>query len=138
MATHWLVLLATVSWGIWAFALRMAMNHMGPLSVQIAVSVATVILVPAYWALARVWKEPLTYPLVGSAWATAAGVLVGIGIVALLYVMRTQPSSSAVALTATYPVVTMVLAVIFLGESVSVARVCGVAAIAVGAYLVSL
>ncbi|HSI03042.1 MAG: EamA family transporter [Myxococcota bacterium] len=136
-STNWLVLLATVSWGIWAFALRMAMNTMGPLSVQIVYAIAGVALVPAYWALARYWKEPLTYPLAGSAWATAAAVLVGIGIVALLYAMRSGPSSSAVALTATYPAVTLVLAVLFLGESITLTRVAGVAAIAVGAYLVS-
>lgn len=136
-STNWLVLLATVSWGVWAFALRMAMNTMGPLSVQIVYAVAGVALVPGYWALARAWKEPLAYSLPGSAWTVTAAVLVGIGIVAMMYVMRSEPASSAVALTATYPVFTLVLAVLFLGESVTMSRVAGVAAIAVGAYLVS-
>jgi drug/metabolite transporter (DMT)-like permease len=116
----------------------MAMNHMSPLAVQVVYGVATVLAVPAYWGLARTWQEPMRFPAVGTVWATIAATLVGIGVIALLYVMREQPSSQAVALTATYPVVTMVLAVLFLGEQITVPRLCGVAAIAVGAYLVSL
>jgi bacterial/archaeal transporter family protein len=132
-----LVLLAIVSWGIWAFALRKAVGHMPPLAVHVTYSLATVLLVLVYLALARRAAVPLRFPVSGIAWAALAAIVVGVGAVAMMYAMRERDASQIVALTAGYPVVTLVLAVLFLNESLTASRVCGVLAIAAGAYLVS-
>lgn len=132
-----LVLVAVVSWGIWAVALRKAVEAMPPLAAYVIYTVAGVLLIPAYLGLARAWNTPLRYTVIGSAWASLAAILVGIGTLALVYAMRERDTSEVVALTACYPLVTLVLALVFLGESLTVARVFGVLAIAVGAYLLS-
>jgi bacterial/archaeal transporter family protein len=137
MSSGLLVLFATVSWGIWAFALRKAMGHMPPLAVHVAYSLATVLLVPVYLALARRQAVPLRFPVSGIVWAALAASLVGAGVVAMMYAMRARDASQIVALTASYPAVTLLLAVLFLGESLTASRVCGVLTIAAGAYLVS-
>jgi transporter family protein len=137
MTTGWLVIVATVSWGVWAFALRKAVSHMPPLAAQVVYALATVALVPIYLGLAKGWGVALRFPTAGIAWAVGAAALVGLGGISLMYAMGGSNTSSVVALTASYPVVTLVLAVLFLGEPLNWTRACGVVAIAVGAYLVS-
>lgn len=137
MSTSLLVVIAVVSWGVWAVALRKAVDLMPPPSAYIVYSIAGLIFVPVYLWLSRVFQMPLRFPLAGTAWAAVASVLVGLGTIALLYAMRERETSDVVALTASYPLVTLVLAVLFLGEALSVSRVIGVLAIAIGAYLLS-
>lgn len=137
MPTHAWVILATVSWGIWAFALRKAVSHMPPLAAYVAYGLTSLLLVPVYVLFARAWNSPLKFPLAGTAWSVAAATLVAFGVVAMMYAMRGEDASKVVALTASYPLVTLLLAVVFLEESFTATRAVGILAIAAGAYLVS-
>ena len=55
MPTFGWVLLATISWGLWAFALRRAVGFMPPLAAQIAYGATMLAWVPLYVLLAKLY-----------------------------------------------------------------------------------
>ena len=130
-------MLATVCWGIWGFALKKAIQHMPPLAAYIVFGSMGIILVPVYATMARRWNIPLKFPPIGSAWIVLAAIAVGIGTVSLLYAMREREASTVVALTGAYPIVTLGLSVLLLGEALTVSKMGGVAAIGLGVYLLT-
>ena|SRR5688572_20095189 len=137
MSTRTWVIVATLSWGFWAFALKKAVDEMSPLAAWVAYGCTLVLLVPVALLLGRLWGISLRYPTQGTAWAVAAAVFVGIGVFALLSAMRGGEASQTVALTATYPAVTLVLCIVFLREPLTMSRALGVVVLCAGAYLVS-
>jgi transporter family protein len=137
MSTRSWVIVATLSWGFWAFALKKAVNEMSPLAAWVAYGCTLVLLVPVALVVGRLSGIPMRFPWQGTAWAVAAAAFVGLGVFALLSAMRGGEASQTVALTATYPVVTLVLAILFLREPFTMSRALGVVVLCAGAYLVS-
>ncbi len=135
MPTKLLIVVATISWGVWGFALKKAVAHMPPLSAYVVLAATNIALVPLYVLLARAFGTKLDFVTGGVVWAAAAAFAVGIGSVAMLYAMKTSDASSTVAMTAAYPVVTLLLAVLFLNEPITATRVAGVGLVAAGAVL---
>ncbi len=132
-----LLVLSTLAFGVWGFLLKKAVLAMPPLAAYAAFGATNLVLLPLYFLLARAWGIPLRFPTVGIAYAAGAAVSVAGGTIALLYAMRTRDAGEAVALTGSYPVITMVLGALLLSEPITVTRVAGVAAIATGVVLVT-
>jgi len=132
-----LLVVSTLAFGVWGFLLKKAVVEMPPLAAYVAFAATNVILIPSYFLLARAWETPLKFPGIGIAYSAGASLAVAIGTIALLYAMRTRDAGVAVAFTASYPVITMLLGVVLLSEPITVPRVAGVSAIAIGAVLVT-
>ena len=133
-----LVVASTVAYGFWGFALKKASASMHPLLVQTFVALTGVALIVFYAATAHFSKVELKVDAPGMFWAVMAGAASGLAAIALLYGMaKGVDAGSAIAMTAAYPAITSALAVVFLGESLSLEKVAGIAAIGVGAVLLS-
>jgi transporter family protein len=122
-------------WGAYGIAAKIAVHEIG-LQVLIWSQVASLALFPAYFFL---FKEllPIKIDGAGIAWALGAGVLGVAGSVILYVLLRDAPASVVIPISALYPVVTVVLAFIFLREELSLARVAGIALAVIAIWLLS-
>jgi len=124
----WLVwaLVAVVCWGIWAVIARLVGTALSPAQSQ---ALSTIGLVPVIVLLMpSVRREaPGTRKRRGLLFGFAAGVLTCIGNVAYYYVLNSgAKAATVVPLTALYPLVTVLLAVIFLHERLNKIQLAGV------------
>ena len=74
----------------------------------------------------------------GWAWAALSGSLAITGLVMLYLALGTGKASTVAAVTAAYPVVTLLLAAAFLSEAVTVGRAVGVGLVVVGVVVLTL
>ena len=122
-------------WGAYGIAAKIALNAIG-LQVLIWSQVASLVLFPTYFLL---FKEllPLKLDGAGIAWALGAGVLGVSGGVVLYLLLRDAPASMVIPISALYPVVTVILAFLFLHEELSWSRVAGIALAVIAIWLLS-
>ncbi|MBM3129017.1 MAG: hypothetical protein FJ009_10410 [Chloroflexi bacterium] len=113
-----------LAWGIWGITAKIAVKQIG-LQLLIWGQVATLLLFPLFFLL---FKEllPLKIDATGIAWALLTGALGTLGTLFLYLTLRAAPASVVVPLSALYPVVTVILAYIFLQEEISPTRLLGV------------
>ena len=84
--------------------------------------------------------EPLSVnlPVAPALWAIAGGLLNGLGVLATLAAYRRGGKASVVTpLAAIYPVLTVILAVMFLGERVATLQIAGITLALIGGVLLS-
>jgi len=84
--------------------------------------------------------EPLSVnlPVAPALWAIAGGLLNGLGVLATLAAYRRGGKASVVTpLAALYPVLTVILAVVFLGERVATLQIAGITLALIGGVLLS-
>lgn len=122
-------------WGMYGLAAKIAVREIG-LQVLIWSQVVSLAIFPVYFVL---FKEmlPLKLDGAGIAWAIGAGFL-GIGGGVVLYLLlRDAPASVVIPISALYPVVTVILAFLFLHEELSPMRLAGIALAVIAIWLLS-
>lgn len=126
---------ALVAFGLAAVFQKMATNR---ISAESAFAMFAAGFVPP---LAVIWLfEPLPreLPTVAVFWAIAGGLLNGLGVLATLAAYRRGGKASVVTpLAAIYPMVTVIVAIIFLGEKVSAIQLAGIGVAIAGGVLLS-
>jgi transporter family protein len=70
-------------------------------------------------------------------WVVVAGLLTAGSFPLMNFALERAPASQVIPITAAYPVITLALAALFLGESVTGIRLVGVVLVVAGAILVS-
>jgi transporter family protein len=113
-----------VFWGVWGIVVKLATQEIG-MQALFWGQLGAICLFPVYFIL---FKEMLPLELKASviALSVVAGVLGVLGTMTFYVLLRVAPASIVVPLSALYPVVTVVLAVVFLHEDLSLTRVAGV------------
>lgn len=74
----------------------------------------------------------------GTGWAMASGALAITGLIVLYLALGSGEAGKVISISAAYPAVTLVLAAIFLSESLTVGRAVGTALIISGVVVVTL
>lgn len=132
MSTILLLILATLLWGVWGIADKLALNHAHPYTIQWMYAIPYVLTLPAwYWLGSRIQPES-NHSLPALGWAVFAGGASMLALVLLLLTMQTQPASLVVAFTSAYPFVTLFLAVLLRMEKITFPQVIGMALILAG------
>ena len=135
MKLYLLIFLAILFWGIWGFTGKLATNHNSPAVVTLATN-----LLFALFSLTLIFSiRNQTTPIIWSSpailWIVLTAVF-GVAATIIFYMALSEsPSSKVVALTATYPIITVILATIFLGERLSGIQILGILLSASGVYL---
>ncbi|NDY42054.1 EamA family transporter [Dissulfurirhabdus thermomarina] len=126
-------LVALLCWGLWAYFPKLAVRHIPPGSALVFEALGILLVGGA----AAAWiGRGLQYDPRGAVPAVLTGVFGGIGLYFFFGAARSGPISLVAPLTALYPLVTLVLAVLFLGERLSWQQGLGVAlAVAAGVLL---
>ncbi len=122
-------------WGVWGLVAKFATNEIG-MQVVIWGQVASLALFPFYFVL---FKDllPVQWNGIGIAWGLLAGALGISGTIVLYLLLRSAPTSIVIPISALYPVVTVVLAYIFLREELSLTRIIGVVCAVAAVWLLS-
>jgi len=132
----WLLwtLLAVASWGVWALLSKLIGDALSPTQSQ---TLSTIGLGPVIAGLAVSRKlGPGGQRKRGVAFAVAAGVLTCVGNIAYYGVLNSgAKAATVVPLTAMYPLVTMLLAVVLLKETLNRIQVMGIVLSLVAIYL---
>ena len=120
---------AMISWGFWAMFADLATRTLEPEVAMIVSYVAAITVAVAY--ILSQGRSP-TVSEVGVGYAVAGGLFSGVGAVTYYAALQRGTAGVATTVTALYFVVAAILGVVFLGESVGVRDVAGIA-LAVGA-----
>lgn len=129
--------IAIFCYGIWGFAQKFAIKTMSPLMVQLCVAYVYSSLAPVVFLYMKSTGVPMEWNTSGIIWSTVA-VLSGIfGSLALLTALQSSAAGLTSSIASTYPLITLVLGVVFLGEIITVQKFMGVVTIIVGLALIS-
>jgi drug/metabolite transporter (DMT)-like permease len=130
--------LSTVLWGMWGIANNLALNGANPYFVQLMYSIPYVISMPLFWWLNAQEKTPNTNPQSATLWALFAGMSgLGAFITFLIAQQRGAPPSIATAITSSYPVIVLILALLARQETFTWTKALGVGVIVLGVCILA-
>jgi len=129
-------LLALVSWGVWAILFRVIGKALSPTQSQALSTLGMLPIIAVVLFLGR--KEPGCNPRKGIVVAFTAGLLSGLGNVTYYDALnRGEKAATVVSLTAMYPLVTILLAVLLLRERLNRVQVGGILLSLAAIYLLN-
>jgi bacterial/archaeal transporter family protein len=122
-------LLALILWGLWGAFSKVASAHLPSWFIFLVELLVYLVVGGFVWALLR---TPVVWTFPGLAAAVAAGLCGGWALFFFLKALSSGPAAVVVPLTSLYPVITVVLGITFLQESLTVRHLAGII-LAVGA-----
>ena len=130
-------LLTIVFWGLWGIQSKLIMEEISPLSNQVLFTPGLLLMVGLLWLRLRKNRSTVTRSLkLGIFFAFLTGVCGGVGNIAFFEALTEgQQASVVVPMTALYPMVTVLLAMIFLGEKMNRYQWLGLS-LAIGAIII--
>ncbi len=134
-----LAFLALIGFGSGAICDKLALRGLSAnTAVVIARSLMTAVIFAGYGAFAGQFRRIAAAPAIPLAWLVA-GVVVNpvLGQLALYKALKFGEASRVIPIAASCPVVTVILAALFLGEKLTAPKVAGVLCIVVGIGLVT-
>ncbi|MGB1260322.1 MAG: EamA family transporter [Akkermansiaceae bacterium] len=132
-----LILLCILLWGIWGLSSKLSNISNPPAFVTLAANLLYAIL-----SLPLIWKikndaTPINWSLPAISWIILTGV---VGVSAKLifnYALSKEPASVVIPATSVFPIVTVVLAVLFLKEKITVVQGSGMLLCVIGVWMVT-
>ncbi|MDD5759015.1 MAG: EamA family transporter [Desulfobulbaceae bacterium] len=131
---NWLTtaFIAFLLFGLWGFFPKLAVNEISPASAIIYEVLGTVVV--GLLALKVIGFRPEVHPK-GIFYAVLTGITGMLGTLFLFYSVKNGKASVVVSLTALYPLITILLATIFLREPISPRQVAAMCLALVSLYL---
>jgi transporter family protein len=119
----WYSVLAVLAWGAWAVLSKLASSEIPAESLQFLFTVGTVPVAVALLAARKFKVEPSGR---GITFSVANGVVTAIGILALFAAFRSGGNTGVITVTTSlYPMITVVLALLFLRERLTKMQTLG-------------
>jgi len=133
----WIIysLLCLLLWGMWGLVLKLAYSGYTWLDVYFISAATSFTLALAVYFLSGGGKVVISR---SAALAVLAGVLGGGGYIFFMKALETGKASIVIPLTALYPAVTVILALLLLGEKLSTVQVLGITLAVIAAVLLSM
>jgi len=129
-------LMTLVLWGTWGILGKLSTNQgTSPMLVAMLSSLGALAVVALVQLIARL---PLHQPPLGLTYALLAGAVGGLGAILFFYALRDGKVSVVLPISACYPVLTILMAVLLLKEEVSLVQGLGIAFAVTGVLLLSL
>lgn len=135
MSLYLLIVLATLSWGIWGFTGKLSTQLNPPLFVNLFTSILYGILSVTLLIPLRVENSTINWGLAAIGWMTVNAIM-GVAARSFFFIaLAKSPASQVVAATATYPIVTAILAMYFFKERLTLSQGVGMVLTVIGIYL---
>ena len=134
MPTAVYIILAILGWSSWEVFNKLALNHLPPFAVQFLTAILSIPLAILYWNCIpkdTKWTAP------GIAWTVLAALATFGGSLAYMYAASMKQVSAVISLTACYPALTFLIAVLFMNETFTLAKFGGLCLILVGVWFIS-
>ncbi|GGG13339.1 EamA family transporter [Paenibacillus abyssi] len=130
-----IILTVTFIWGINGLIDRQALTTGHPLEVNFITTVTMLVVAFIYLLSAKLAGIPFHFHKNTVIFAMTNGILVPTAYVVFLYALSRGALTTVVTITATYPLITFILAVIFMNEAISINKLTGMALIVIGLYV---
>jgi drug/metabolite transporter (DMT)-like permease len=139
MSNRLLIAIAFFGWSIWSFANKLVVQRMHPSTMQITNYVIGILAVPFFIWLMR--RDPTVYSQgidwVGMTIAVIGSIFGLAAYAAFTFALRTGDVGITSVICSSYPVLVLLMSCLFLGERLTVQKIIGVAAVAVGMTLLT-
>lgn len=123
-------------WGLWGFLYKYGVVKLGFLSALLATSIFYTIL--NILIITVLYRRGVTLPVEGTTAILLTGTAAGVAAsILFMYALQKYPGSIVIPMTALYPAVTVVLAVLILREDIKVVNAVGIALAIVAGYLLA-
>jgi|ERR1017187_2931088 transporter family protein len=133
---NWLVAIAIGCWAIWSIAAKMASNHMHPLWIQTINYIIGFLCIPILLLVVK--RDTAShFDSAGIWWAIVASVCGIAAYAAFTFALRIGNVGTTTILCSTYPILTLVLSAIFLGETITLPKLIGMFMVLGGMVLVA-
>jgi bacterial/archaeal transporter family protein len=128
-------LLCIISWGLWGFLAKIGSESATALQLQVLFTlgmlpVAVCILAGMHWKLDR--------DFTGASYGILSGVTTGLGILGYYGALHEQTASVVTPVTGLFPLLTIVLAFVFLRERLNRVQACGIGLALVAIVILSI
>ena len=112
-----------ICWGLWGFLPKITVKYIDPKSAVIYEVLGGVLLafIVAFFSKFQIASNPM-----GILFAVIVGIIGFLGSLFFLYAVSSGPITIVVTLSALYPVLSIVLAMIFLNETITVKQGVGI------------
>jgi|ERR1019366_4190327 uncharacterized membrane protein len=131
MNSKTLILISVVAYGIWAIFQKLAVSRMHPIHMQAVGCCVAITLLPIYLCFSY-YKIPHTISTAGIIFSVLASVCSVVATLAFLFAIQNGNVGTTSVLVAASPVITIALAVVFLGEKLTLSKLIGVAFVMFG------
>ena len=132
----WLVnsVMALICFGLWAFLPKISVKYINQKSALIYEVLGGVLVATVIWTTL---SKALEYDIRGTIAALSTGIIGYLGMLFFLNAVKLGNVSVVASLTAVYPAVTIVLAIIFLKEKVNYIQYLGILLAIIGVTLLA-
>lgn len=134
MPTQYLIIISILGWGVGSIFYKIANNTVHPIMVSTIITATYLILTPIAFFTINVDKTVNTTGVLAT---IAGGILMGAGSIAYYYSLRTGDAGQITTITALYPVLTLMLSCLFMGEEMSVRKTIGILLACASFYFLS-
>lgn len=134
MSNQYLILVSIVGWGVGSLFYKISNNSIHPIMVSAIVTATFLTLTPIIFLTIPFDKTVTT---TGALATIAGGILMGAGSIAYYYALRHGDAGQTTTVTALYPVLTLILSCIFMGEDISIRKAIGIVLACASFYFLS-
>jgi len=127
-----LLTITIISWGLWGFLSKLVVQKLHPLQMLIVGCCISFVLLPVYYWVSKTSSVSGTLTVSNVSLCVLASLMSTIGTIAYIVGIRTGELGSIAVISCSYPVLTVVLAALFLGEALTVSKIIGVILVIVG------
>jgi bacterial/archaeal transporter family protein len=128
--------LALILWGLWGAVGKLAARSMGPAALTVLSYGGMVLVFPVILALFAREINPWVLSI-EAGYALLSGLIAGLGFLCFYLALSTGKATHVVVITAAYPLVTVLLAALFLAEPLTLKSALGVALAMAGILLLA-
>lgn len=123
-------------WGFWGFLYKYGVTRLGLLSTLLATSIFYSVL--NVLIIGYLYKRGVALPIEGTTAILLTGTATGVAAsILFLYALTKYPGSVVIPMTALYPAVSVVLAILILKEDISKINGIGIVLAVIAGYLLS-
>lgn len=127
-----LLAITIVGWASWSFLAKLTTYRLHPLQMFIVGCVVNILLLPVYAFSMKTCSVNNSWHPGSIAICAAASLASAMGSLAYTYGIRTGELGTIAVLSCAYPLLTTLLAIIFLGESITTTKVIGIMFVIIG------
>lgn len=133
----WLVLaiITLLCWGVWGLLMKLASNHLMWYQIFVITTITSAITAILLYII---YKPALPISSPGLLYALMAGILGSISLITFFIALSLERASLIIPLTALYPAITVILAMIVLKEQLTLYQLVGVTMAIIAVLLISL
>lgn len=137
MKNSFLIVLSIISlWGLWGFFSKLAVQKIS-LQTSLWTSISLTLIITAFLFFTN-QLVPFKKDFSGIAFAVLAGIFSALGSILFYILLGKKPVGLLIAITALYPLITILLATMFLKESLTLTKIVGLIFAIIALFILNL